>query len=589
MVQLASLRSFRGAKGDLVARRRFQRPTGLDGGERVWIVILVKDPVVVGVRINDAADSLELIPHRQGVACDVTDALRSTNVVTVEFDIDRLISDDGANPAFAGALFEIRASDDGSDMTTLSPASTPQPKRFAWMIAAIVVIGITARMGVIALWPDKLLADTDAYLAYANSWVETGTFGYEGRPTAYRPPGYPWLLSLFGPPSFAWIAIINVLSGAGTIVLVWLTARRLGMTATASALSAALIAIDPLLVLYSGQAMTESLCTFESALLLWLIANVALLNSSDRDLSASTHRMWLWSITTGVVLGLSILTRPTFLVFGALLVISIAAMRVISRRPNKQSPPSPPRGTDRNQTAGDRGGEGRGEGLALRPSSQLILFIIGMAIPVGTWGVRNQMYLGSPVITTTHGGYTLILGNNEAFYEEVVDQPIGIVWDGSHGGGQQAWADDVNRSLADRGLMSEVERDQALRQEAVTTIRTNPGRFTRACGLRLLRFWSVVPSADASNGLPTLVTVAVAGFYVLWWLLCVAGCRATFRKRALALLPSLLLIVSFMSLHLVYWTNARMRAPVLPALALLAAMAVSAKFQVTNDEQILGR
>ncbi len=105
---------FRGAKGDLVARRRFQRPTGLDGGERVWIVILVKDPVVVGVRINDAADSLELIPHPQGVACDVTDALRQTNVVTVEFDIDRMISDDGGSPVFAGALVEIRAADDGT-------------------------------------------------------------------------------------------------------------------------------------------------------------------------------------------------------------------------------------------------------------------------------------------------------------------------------------------------------------------------------------------------------------------------------------------------------------------------------------------
>lgn len=103
---------FRGAKGDLMARRRFQRPTGLDGGERVWIAILVKDPAVVVVRINDAVEVLETHPHPHGVACDVTESLRPTNVVTVEFDIDRLISDDGTDSVFAGALIEIRAADD---------------------------------------------------------------------------------------------------------------------------------------------------------------------------------------------------------------------------------------------------------------------------------------------------------------------------------------------------------------------------------------------------------------------------------------------------------------------------------------------
>ncbi len=444
-------------------------------------------------------------------------------------------------------------------MTTSPSASTPQPKRFAWMIAAIVVIGITARMGVIALWPDKLLADTDAYLAYANSWVETGTFGYEGRPTAYRPPGYPWLLSLFGPPSFAWIAIINVITGAGTIVLVWLTARRLGMTETASALAAALIAIDPLLVLYSGQAMTESLCTFESALLLWMISHVEFVPGNPPSLTTQTSLTLdsRWAFATGVVVAISALCRPTFLVFGAfLLFATYVGCRLWKRR---------------------------------LPVPSLTWFIVGMAVPVCAWGLRNQVFLGSPVITTTHGGYTLLLGNNEDFYREVVDQPFGTTWDGSFGKGQHGWVSELNRSLAERGLTGEVERDRAMRDRAILAILENPGRFVRACGLRIVDFWSVVSRGEGAFRLPSWMRIGVAAFYVLWWILCVAGCRATFRKRAFALLPSLLLIVSFMSLHLVYWTNARMRAPVLPALALLAAMAVSAKFQVTNDEQILGR
>lgn len=199
--------------------------------------------------------------------------------------------------------------------------------------------------------------------------------------------------------------------------------------------------------------------------------------------------------------------------------------------------------------------------------------------------MRNQMYLGSPVITTTHGGYTLLLGNNEDFYREVVDQPLGTVWDGDQGGGQQAWVEGVNRMLAERGLTGEVERDQALKQEAVATIRNNPGRFTRACGLRLLRFWGVAPSAEAANGLPSLAIVAVACLYIVWWLLSVIGCVTAVRERAVSVLPAVCLIASFMAVHTIYWSNARMRAPVLPALALLAATAASAWWKESSNLQ----
>lgn len=92
------------------ARRRFQRPTGLDGGERVWLVIPASDEAGITLRINDAADPLPTHEHPLGVACEVTGSLQQSNVVALAFDIDRLIADD-ADSSFAGAVVEIRAAD----------------------------------------------------------------------------------------------------------------------------------------------------------------------------------------------------------------------------------------------------------------------------------------------------------------------------------------------------------------------------------------------------------------------------------------------------------------------------------------------
>ena len=62
------------------------------------------------------------------------------------------------------------------------------------MIARGLVIGFAG---------DSLQQDPDSYRVLAETWAETGTFGFvdEGtekpRATAFRPPLYPWLLGWF--------------------------------------------------------------------------------------------------------------------------------------------------------------------------------------------------------------------------------------------------------------------------------------------------------------------------------------------------------------------------------------------------------
>ncbi|MFX9077435.1 hypothetical protein ABTN32_20465, partial [Acinetobacter baumannii] len=53
---------------------------------------------------------------------------------------------------------------------------------------------------------------------------------------------------------------------------------------------------------------------------------------------------------------------------------------------------------------------------------------IGTILTVSPWLVRNWLVFGVPILTTTHGGYTLLLGNNSVFTQDVVQQPWGTVW-----------------------------------------------------------------------------------------------------------------------------------------------------------------
>ena len=41
--------------------------------------------------------------------------------------------------------------------------------------------------------------------------------------------------------------------------------------------------------------------------------------------------------------------------------------------------------------------------------SQAGVLVLGLSLVVVPWGIRNLIVFGRPIITTTHGGYTLLL------------------------------------------------------------------------------------------------------------------------------------------------------------------------------------
>jgi len=407
--------------------------------------------------------------------------------------------------------------------------------RQRWHLATIITVAVALRVGCIWHFSANLLDDRDAYLGLAeqlrlgHGFSVPDSAGYA--PTAYRPPLYSLLLSALPHQRLQLgIAALHVLLGGLTVWLTYQAAVRLKLDDRAALIAAGIVACDPLLLMYATFPMTETVCAFLAVGLL-----AATIRCQDGGL-----RPLAWGVAAGVALAACILSRPTFLVFAGLLTI-LATWQTIRRR---------------------------------SPESLWIALIVA-AVLVTPWPLRNWHALGAPIVTTTHGGYTLLLGNNPAFYHQVVAQPLGTVWDGSHGPGQEVWVQQINQQMDDAGLVSEIERDRWMSQRAWQNIREAPEDFVRACGLRLLRFWNIVPSGSAGTGIPIAIKVCVAIFYVIVFGLALAGLVSGLRHDPTRWLPAILLIASFTTVHLFYWSNARMRAPVMPAVALLAALPLS--------------
>lgn len=413
--------------------------------------------------------------------------------------------------------------------------NSPLPR---WSLPGVLLLAMLARGAYLAMTHSELHADPDGYRLIAENLLRRGVFSRAGAngpavPTAYRPPLYPLVLSGLARGdrvSDRTVAVFHFVLGVATVALAWLLARQEGIP-RATPLAATLVAIDPILLNQSSLVMTETLATFLAALAL-----VSLTRHAEAR-TATTAAL------AGASLALATLCRPTFLVMWGLgaIAIGLFAQTNASRR------------------------------------AHLLAYVGFGVLLLSPWTVRNCLELGRPIITTTHGGYTLLLGNNRFYYDHLRQAGWGEIWE----------ADELQRELATTpssapsGLHAELRLDQRDSLLARQTIREQPGMFVWASLIRVARFWSPCPQArsrDESLG-TTLLRVAVAVYYVVLFFACAAGLWPL-RWWAEKPLPSgllpwgLLLCVTFTLMHAVYWSDMRMRAPLTPFLCVLAARGV---------------
>jgi 4-amino-4-deoxy-L-arabinose transferase-like glycosyltransferase len=386
-------------------------------------------------------------------------------------------------------------------------------------LAALVMLACAARLAVIAPVWRQPPNDPDYYLPLARGLAEGHGLVLHGRPTAFRPPLYPLLLA---PLVAAWgtddarpFLVLNLALGVGTVLLTHAAALRWCGSSTRAAVAAAIVAIDPVLIVQARSVMTESLAACLMAATLLALADA---------------RAARGCILGGTGFGLAALCRPSLLPAAALVALGVAA---------------------------------RGPGTPLIRVRLALCLALATALVVLPWAVRNRLVLGEAVWTTTHGGYTLALANNTAYYDDVLHGPAGAVWSGPH---QADWVARMQRLTTG---MTEPAADRVLHGAGMAMIVERPRDFASASLGRLARFWGIAP---ADGVYPAWLRIACASWTVPLWIALVAG-LARGETWTWPRLAAPLALLGLSAVHALYWTDLRMRAPVVPAIALLAAQA----------------
>ena len=388
---------------------------------------------------------------------------------------------------------------------------------FRGMLTAVLVAAALARSAILIVHAGRT-DDPDNYLVLARSLEKGDGLALHGRLTAYRPPLYPLLLAPLIASlgaRVAWgIAGLHVALGLATVAFTAVAAKRWGLSPRRALIASAIVACDPVLAAQAGSVMTETLAAFLVAATLAALA---------------TGGTW-GALLGGIGFGLSALCRPSLLP-GAIL----TALAAVAFRPD-------------------------GARIRLCRAAVLLLATVATLAP---WAWRNLRVFGEPVWTTTHGGYTLALANNPVYYADVLNGPPGAVWSGRN---QQGWFEAMNHAAA--GL-SEPEADRRFRDEGLRMFTERPRDFLRASLARLGRFWGVAP---ASAVFPGWLRLATAVWTVPLWVGLLAGLvRRDLWRWPRAAAPAM--IAGLTIVHAIYWTDLRMRAPIVPAIALVAATA----------------
>ncbi|QDU64654.1 hypothetical protein Pan216_55450 [Planctomycetes bacterium Pan216] len=378
-------------------------------------------------------------------------------------------------------------------------------------LLSCVALAITLRLGMAVVATDWLSDDRDDYIVFARCLAGSGVYGSSpDQPSAFRAPGYPLLLLPWCRHSTALVfgvAALNLLASAVIVVATWRLVELGGFSGTAW-VAALIVAIDPLLLQSSLLPMSETVFT---ALLVGLLFAWA-----ERPSEGSA---WRWRGLAALLVTAAAMTRP--LAWAIWLLLGLACL-LTGRR---------------------------------RDWCWITLAAIFLCLP---WVVRNQVVLGRPILTTTHGGYTLWLGQNPVYFREVVAGP-NATWPAAS---FQDWS--LENTYRTRGK-SELQRNDYYRDQALRWMIQHPRNAARSIGHHLVSLWGLAPNYG-----PRLGQFLCSVFYGIVFALAVLGLfQAKAWAQPFVILP--VTIVATTAVHAVYWSNLRMRTPLMPVLAILAA------------------
>jgi 4-amino-4-deoxy-L-arabinose transferase-like glycosyltransferase len=400
---------------------------------------------------------------------------------------------------------------------------SPSQRRLFW-VGGTCALALALRAIVIANTQESgIFADMQDYHDRAVHLLRTGTLW----PDAFRVPLFPMFVAgifkLFG-QSLVAVRIAQALLGAATVALTYALARRI-TTERGAVFAAFIVAIYPALLLYSVYLMAETLFAFLAVLALTLWA-------TDRPRLA---------LAAGLAIGAATLTRSTGLAVAGGIALA-EAFRLIAVR----------------------------DEVGGRTLARGSLMLLGFAIVLAPWIVRNYDMYGRVIPTDTSSGFNALLGNYEGATGRhpglpAVEAAVQKYWSTARNDVERS---DVGMTVARDFVLADPLRAARLAVKKVAFLFGVEGR-EHAWGYsfhlqgrrdaRTVWVWGVALIVS----FPVLMTLASIGLWRPGLSVSIVG---------VAIVATLLCVTA---IHMASFGDSRFHGPWIPLLAVLAARAVA--------------
>ena len=345
----------------------------------------------------------------------------------------------------------------------------------------------------------------------------------------YHPPGYYYFLAgvyALAGHSYLAVRIAQALVDTLTCLFVYLLGKE-AFGEVAGLLAAALAAVYPPLIFYTGVLLTESVSMFLLAGSAWLLL---------RCVRARQHSRYTFLIVAGLLLGLAIITRSVLLITVPLVLVWL--LFVAEHWP--------------------------GWGMAMRYALALLGPIALVIAPIA---IRNYQIHHQFILISTNGGVNFFLGHGgtERLKNQVRNLP-------------EVFSEGQIIGISSR---SQTEEEayfyqlgwEYIRRHPIQTIRSLPGKLINM-------YWAsdYWPASDAQANI--LRSIDLIFWKLLLLPLSLIGLlffRGQVQHRAALLY---LLILSTVATPLLFWAQPRFRIPVVPCFIVLAAGTVHEALRV---------
>jgi hypothetical protein len=352
-------------------------------------------------------------------------------------------------------------------------------------LASLLALGISAPL----IEDEPQFYEPARYLADGQGYRKVPQQATDGvaHPSAYRMPGPALFLAavftIFG-PSIEVARVASLLVASTSAPLAYFLTRRLGPP-PAALLAGAACAVYPSWVYYSHFALSEPI---------YIPILLAALLITDAAFRSPTARGLL---LTGLVWGLAVMVRPHALPVGGLIAVWGAWT------------------------------------IGLRKSA---LLVVGMALVMVPWVVRNQIELGHPVLLATEGGETLLGSNNPYVIDDPDQRGMWI---------SPTRIPEYEERLRD--VQDEVERDRLQNDLGKDFLKEHPGAIP---GMAVNKLWRWLNPVTASGGKNRILVLGSYGLLLV--ALAVGLLRGTIQRSRLLAFAVVTTLVSAL-ITAVYW------------------------------------